>query len=149
MNREITERDIKRLHEVRNHLFTKDENSVSSKLRSFLTDFLHRLSKSKESEWISVEDRMPEDSVIVVAYGNMGVSTCMKGSPHWRLSMTTHWQPLPDAPKKEIKIPTRPASIKTQCDKCGGWLSGAYLLHAKGKECNCSKKEKGKANPPQ
>ena len=35
-------------------------------------------------------------------------------------------------------IPTRPASIKTKCDKCGGWLSGAYLLHAKGKQCKCS-----------
>lgn len=43
--------------------------------------------------------------------------------------------------KKDNKeIPSRPASIKTLCDKCGGVLSGAYLLHSKGKECDCPPK---------
>ncbi len=61
-------------------------------------------------KWISVEDRLPENGVWVMAYqdcGWIGVSQIEEDGWHWytqdlvKLSDPTHWMPLPEPPKEE------------------------------------------------
>jgi len=57
-----------------------------------------------DSQWISVEDRLPEDEEIVLAYadGYMDeVTTYWLISKHATIQWyhVTHWQPLPEPPK--------------------------------------------------
>ena len=67
-----------------------------------------RTQKEKGGEWISVDERSPEQCVPVLvyknsnseAYGNMETAYFEKG--RWRGScgeFITHWMPLPKAPK--------------------------------------------------
>ena len=57
-------------------------------------------------EWISVEDRLPDDmvEVLVIADGNMAIAFHRKGTwsseDAWLLydHDITHWQPLPPPP---------------------------------------------------
>ena len=73
-----------------------------------------RTQKEKGGEWISVDERLPEQCVPVLvyknrnseAYGNMETEKIEKG--RWRGScgkfitcgeFITHWMPLPKAPK--------------------------------------------------
>lgn len=73
----------------------------------------------RKQEWISVEDRLPENPKDVLCYyrfgrgdgdlGMMFVGTlcyfCFDKNPHWQHSETglvvTHWMPLPEPPKGE------------------------------------------------
>ena len=64
-------------------------------------------------DWISVKDRLPEDTCWVLCFGD-GAMTCYafdKGTGRfcdWAISKApglfpddvTHWQPLPDPPKE-------------------------------------------------
>ena len=57
----------------------------------------------KQNEWISVEERLPEDSMTVITCNMSGeVDADYYGA--WSLGFTdktvTHWMPLPEAPKK-------------------------------------------------
>ena len=59
------------------------------------------------SKWISVEDRLPEDMVEVLAYagGDMAVAFLRRGQweseDGWLLvdNVLTHWMPLPEPPQ--------------------------------------------------
>ena len=60
-------------------------------------------------KWISVEDRLPENGVWVMAYqdcGWIGVAQIEEDGWHWytqdlvKLSDPTHWMPLPEPPKE-------------------------------------------------
>ena len=64
----------------------------------------------KQSEWISVEERLPEHLEKVLVYDEMGnMNTAMflrynNGNVDWCTSVrhtcqVTHWMPLPEAPK--------------------------------------------------
>lgn len=64
----------------------------------------------KQSEWISVEERVPEHLEKVLVYDEMGnMNTAMflrynNGNVDWCTSVrltcqATHWMPLPEAPK--------------------------------------------------
>jgi len=53
------------------------------------------------SEWISVEDELPAEGQMVVAFHNHGDSTgwttyCW--DRWWKMNDVTHWMPLPAAP---------------------------------------------------
>lgn len=57
----------------------------------------------KQSEWISVEERLPEQhkEVLVVCLGNVGTDFIATNGrwyehDHWFI---THWMPLPEPPK--------------------------------------------------
>jgi hypothetical protein len=66
-------------------------------------------------EWISVDDRLPEDYTWVLCYGDSAISTCgyskREGFNHWDLKRApglntddiTHWMPLPKPPMKQNK----------------------------------------------
>lgn len=69
-------------------------------------------------EWISVEDRLPEDENTVLCFYNFGSHVEMSfigtlcyftfdSTPHWQHESTglhvTHWMPLPEPPKGEHK----------------------------------------------
>ena len=59
------------------------------------------------SEWISVEDRLPEvgDSTYIAACGNVVVGELLFVAGVWvgvtadQVTDVTHWQPLPEPPK--------------------------------------------------
>ena len=73
--------------------------------------------KQSEGEWISVEERVPEDEKAVLCYygfdrgdGDLGMMFvgvlsyfCFDLDPHWQHASTgitvTHWMPLPEPPK--------------------------------------------------
>lgn len=56
------------------------------------------------AEWISVEDRMPEDNEKVLAYTKTGGYCVARYSARWNRFRTsgnvtiTHWMPLPEPP---------------------------------------------------
>lgn len=59
-------------------------------------------------EWISVEERLPEEGSCVLAYSEFGIgySICVKYYRHKRFwndggESVTHWMPLPEPPKGE------------------------------------------------
>ena len=60
--------------------------------------------RAMRCEWISAEDRLPEDDVQVLActkHGKAFSAHCEKGK--WRVSGSvkiTHWMPLPEPPKE-------------------------------------------------
>ena len=56
----------------------------------------------RQTEWISVKDRMPEDNVPVLLVWTNGRVTSV--IPGWHVSIkglgsVTHWMPLPEPPK--------------------------------------------------
>ena len=61
----------------------------------------------RKQEWISVEDRLPEDGVWVLGYsaksGRGGLCNCLKSyvREFGNYDDTTHWLPLPKFPKKK------------------------------------------------
>lgn len=62
---------------------------------------------SKQSAWISVDDRLPEEYTHVIVCdedGNVGEAVYSKGGYfEWveneRIAFSTHWMPLPEPPK--------------------------------------------------
>lgn len=64
-------------------------------------------SHEKGSEWISVDERLPEDGVWVLGYsaksGRGGLCNCLKSyiREFGNYDDTTHWLPLPEFPKKK------------------------------------------------
>ena len=82
-----------------------------------LANALYTAGYRKQSEWISVEERLPEDEKEVLCYygfdrgdGDLGMMFtgvlsyfCFDPSPHWQhayIGLTvTHWMPLPEPPK--------------------------------------------------
>ena len=88
----------------------REQDELESKLRAL-----------ESSDWISVEERLPEDEGKVLAYygfdrngnGNLSgmfigtlVYYCFDNRPSWQhadLSLVvTHWMPLPEPPKEEV-----------------------------------------------
>jgi len=67
------------------------------------------------SEWISVEDQLPEEGVVILVYDGYGThgvqytlattsysNACMSGEEHSEaLRGITHWMPLPQPPESE------------------------------------------------
>ena len=75
--------------------------------------------KQVTSNWISVEERLPEDEKSVLAYfgfnndgdGDLGIMFigtlcyfCFDPNPHWQHAshnlVVTHWMPLPEPPEE-------------------------------------------------
>lgn len=75
-------------------------------------DFVKKLidhKQSKKARWISVEDDLPKDCVIVLVKGlsenphRKGYDVCWRcwgDWTTWHLSKITHWMPLPAPPEK-------------------------------------------------
>jgi hypothetical protein len=67
-------------------------------------EVLYKAGYRKQSEWISVEDRLPEIEGKYLVFTNKGgyifacyyYKTNSFGFEHWDV---THWMPLPEAPK--------------------------------------------------
>ena len=61
----------------------------------------------RKQEWISVDERLPEDGVWVLGYsaksGSGGLCNCLKSyvREFGNYDDTTHWLPLPEFPKKK------------------------------------------------
>ena len=60
---------------------------------------------TRHSEWVSVDDRLPEDSgryLIVTKDSEVAIDTFLKSDAQFALQnmhKATHWQPLPEPPK--------------------------------------------------
>ena len=90
------------VHTLADHLHPETIHKVA--------EYLYNAGYRKQGEWISVDERLPEQCVPVLvyknrnseAYGNMETAYFEKG--RWRGScgeFITHWMPLPKAPKME------------------------------------------------
>lgn len=64
----------------------------------------------RKQEWISVEDRLPEEEQIVLYYNGTNVGVCYFYSGHFhiidfydsdKIERVTHWVSLPEPPRKE------------------------------------------------
>ena len=71
-----------------------------------LAEILYNIGYRKQSEWISVDERLPEKDVRVLVYLNTDLSYTKidtdslddRGFVRWYKDVT-HWMPLPEAPK--------------------------------------------------
>ena len=105
----------KRIEEMAEYIFGNaitHDTRFKEDCRSIARD-LYTAGYRKQSEWISVEERLPEDEKAVLCYygfddlGMMftGVLSyfCFDPDPHWQHADTgftvTHWMPLPEPPK--------------------------------------------------
>ena len=82
--------------------------SMNGGFGMWYAEALYNAGYRRQSEWISVEDRLPKDNVPVIVYknkysevyGNMETAYIHNGI--WRGSIgeaITHWMPLPEPPK--------------------------------------------------
>lgn len=76
----------------------------------FVVDFMMANGVTVQ-EWISVNDRLPEDGESVLTYknGNVDVQVYEKnrngwiqGNWFWSMATVTHWMPLPEPPKRRM-----------------------------------------------
>ena len=71
-------------------------------------EYLYNAGYRKQSEWISVEERLPEQyTAVIVCDENRFIGEAEYDGDGFRwvsdenLAFATHWMPLPDAPKGE------------------------------------------------
>lgn len=74
---------------------------------------MHSAYQLDRSEWVSVEDKLPEDETTDVLFYNSGYKLCVIGRLYdrklkifWDTSadthtQVTHWQPLPQPPNQK------------------------------------------------
>lgn len=109
----LLERLTKKKSEVAKARYTEGFNDAISRVRSMLSSAsTENVASIRESEWISVKDRLPQDFVSVLGYmtdaGDFPpVRECYKvggvfffpalGDRH----PISHWMPLPEPPKGE------------------------------------------------
>lgn len=87
------------VHTLADHLHPETIHKVA--------EYLYNAGYRKQGEWISVDERLPEDGVWVLGYsaksGRGGLCNCLKSyiREFGNYDDTTHWLPLPKFPKKK------------------------------------------------
>mgnify|MGYP003434494421 CR=1 FL=1 len=97
---------------------TSDTNNVNKylseapRIANFLIGYDYASSRSMESQWISVEERLPSEDEIILCLTNSGQSVCeyvnyndnksrfyLNDLDYYcELENVTHWMPLPENP---------------------------------------------------
>lgn len=87
-----------------------DTNHVCVSYNTREAEALYNAGYRKKSEWISVEERLPEEEKTVLYYDGTNVGACNFYHGHFhiidfyefdRIEGVTHWMPLPKPPRKE------------------------------------------------
>lgn len=70
-----------------------------------LAETYYNVGYRKQSEWISVDERLPKDCVRVLVYGETDIFIATRLNGGWFAPVhcdgeITHWMPLPEPPKK-------------------------------------------------
>lgn len=85
-----------------------DGKIINSNSNEILAEHLYKAGCRKQSEWISVEERLPETEgkyLVCTANGMVYIEWFIDdycdGHPSWGHYAVTHWMPLPEPPKGE------------------------------------------------
>lgn len=83
--------------------FVGDSEYTTDVSNEELAEHIYNAGYSKQSEWTSVEERLPEEFDNVLVYdGVVTVDHISVGGEWWyhNHDAVTHWMPLPEPPKK-------------------------------------------------
>lgn len=108
--RKLFESDMTRgqiLHFIQSYRIEEGKDLMNmSVMADVLTDFLNYVN---QSSWISVKDRLPEQTYTPVlvyceATESIGIDCVRYVEPYlvWMTYDVTHWMPLPEPPKDDI-----------------------------------------------
>lgn len=90
-----------------------DNNRWVPVLEDVLNDLIHAAKEATVQEWISVDDRLPEEKANCIVYyqhsycdndGYWAIGMCFYDGEKFQLNpayKVTHWMPLPEPPKGE------------------------------------------------
>lgn len=113
--RPIDANQLYRIEKLLDTDIVKKDKVASELLEQVLYDIQHMPTLTPQNEWVSVEERLPENGQIVLFHQKDGFIYCAEYfagnalmSPGWFIDNdcwdakeVTHWMPLPAPPKKE------------------------------------------------
>lgn len=82
-------------------------NFTGDEISAMFAEALYTEGYRKQSEWISVEERLPEKLTFIIVHDEDGTvgeafhsyDGCFEWVANEKMAFVTHWMPLPEAPK--------------------------------------------------
>ena len=113
--RPIDANQLYRIEKLLDTDIVKKDKVVSELLEQVLYDIQHMPTLTPPNEWVSVEERLPENGQIVLFHQKDGFIYCAEyfvgkelmspewfiDNDSWNAKVVTHWMPLPAPPEKE------------------------------------------------
>ena len=106
--RPIDANQLYRIEKLLDTDIVKKDKVASELLEQVLYDIQHMPTLTPPNEWVSVEDRLPEEKQrVIVRCERVGTSVGWILWGNWMTDIgpgagkVTHWMPIPEPPKKE------------------------------------------------
>lgn len=119
--RPIDGNELYRIEKLLDTDIVRQDKVALNLLEQVLYDIQHVPTLTPPNEWVSVEERLPEDKQIVLFHQKNGFIYCAEYSAGnkllspawfidndcWEANEVTHWMPLPAPPGKDNNVPTK------------------------------------------
>ena len=113
--RPIDGNELYRIEKLLDTDIVRQDKVALNLLKQVLYDIQHVPTLTQPNEWISVEEKLPEDGQIVLFHQKNGFIYCAEyfagnsimstgwfiDNDCWEAEEVTHWMPLPKSPKED------------------------------------------------